>query len=145
MRDPSSQELEQLTKQIEEMGDGTFWTYLGCKLNRLDDGHVEIGLDVQAQHLNHMGIMHGGVHATLLDSAMGLVAMASRPGQCVVTTNLNVHYAAPIRPGTVTVHAEIVHSSRNLLTAQGKIFGSDGQFCSLCTGTFRIQKQNVRG
>src|SRR5690554_1323967 len=46
--------------------------------------------------LNPLGILHGGVTAVLLDSAMGW-SIADRSGRQLVTVQLNVHYVKPGR------------------------------------------------
>lgn len=123
---------------LERSANGTFWTYLGCKLVKWDGRQVVITLDVQPHHLNLIGILHGGVHSSLLDNAMGLAAMASRPQEKVVTAVLNVHFVSPIRTGLATVTAEIVHSTRKGITAQGRIMDADGRLGSIGTGSFRV-------
>ncbi|MNR64589.1 Thioesterase superfamily protein [compost metagenome] len=69
---------------------------------------------------------------------MGLVAMAAKPNESVVTTNLNLHYMAPIAKGEMKVTAEIVHSSGRMITTQGHVYNEEGQLCAFGTGTFRI-------
>jgi uncharacterized protein (TIGR00369 family) len=131
--------LAAYVKRLEESAKGTFWEYIGANLSALDASRVVITLSLQPHHLNHMGIMHGGVHATLLDSAMGLAAMASRPKDRIVTTNLNIHYLAPVDGGgVVTVTSEVLHISRKLITTQGQVFNEKGELCAHGTGTFRV-------
>ncbi|WP_159881740.1 PaaI family thioesterase [Paenibacillus puerhi] len=123
---------------MEQSAVGTFWTHIGAELRTLSAERVEVALEVQPHHLNTLGILHGGVSATLLDSAMGLVAMAARPQDTVVTTNLHLHYVAPVEQGALKVTAEIVHSSRKLITAQGHVYDDKGALCTFGTGTFRV-------
>ncbi|MEK8129192.1 PaaI family thioesterase [Paenibacillus filicis] len=131
-------EATDFLKRLEREAEGTFWTFIGAELQALDPERVRVTLSVQPHHLNTIGLLHGGVSATLLDSAMGLVGMAARPDDTVVTTNLHLHYLAPVKRGTVTVTAEIVHSSRKLITAQGHIYDEQGALCTFGTGTFRV-------
>jgi uncharacterized protein (TIGR00369 family) len=134
----SSFNLEEFSKKLKDAAESTFWGYLGCELIHLTEREVEVALDIQDHHMNPIRILHGGVHASLLDNAMGLVAMAARPEYNIVTTNLNVHFAAPIHKGKIKVAAEIVHMSRKMLTVQGHIWDANGEFCTLGTGTFRV-------
>ncbi len=116
----------------------TFWGYLGCELGSLDEHRAVITLEVKEHHLNPLGILHGGVHAALLDSAMGLAAMAARPDDNVVTASLNIHYTAPIEKGKVTAVAEILHMSGKMITAQGTLTDEKNTLCSLATASFRV-------
>jgi uncharacterized protein (TIGR00369 family) len=129
--------LESYAKILQQKAQGTFWSYLGCELVKMETDKVIITIDIQDHHLNHLDILHGGVHSSLLDNAMGLVAMAARPEEKIVTTNLNVHFVAPAHKGKVTVVAEIVHISRKMITAKGTLTKENGDICSFGTGSFR--------
>ena len=120
------------------MAKGTFWDYVGCEVVEINDKYVVVSLDILPHHLNLIGILHGGVHATLIDSTMGFIAMLARPEHSVVTVNLNLNYVAPIEKGKVLVTAEIVHASRKLITTQAFARREDGELLALGTGTFRV-------
>ncbi|MFD3257028.1 PaaI family thioesterase [Paenibacillus lentus] len=120
------------------MAKNTFWDYLGCQIAEIREGKVVVTLDIQPHHLNLIGIVHGGVHATLIDSAMGLVAMLARPRDSVVTTNLSMNYVAKAERGRIEVTAEIVHSSRKSISTQAYARMQNGELCAFGTGTFRV-------
>jgi uncharacterized protein (TIGR00369 family) len=129
-----SEDMQALAKAAAS----TFWGYLGCRVEQAEERRVIISLDVQDHHLNLIGILHGGVHAGLLDNAMGLVAMTARPREKVVTTNLNTQYVAPGGKGKVMVFAEVVHMSGRMITTQGRVESEDGELYALGTGSFRV-------
>ncbi|WP_052339906.1 PaaI family thioesterase [Gorillibacterium massiliense] len=122
----------------EKSSKNTFWDYLGCEIEDLQMSKVVVSLMIQPHHLNLIGILHGGVHATMIDSAMGLVAMLVRPDASIVTVNLNMNYLAPMTEGRIKVEAEIVHASRKLMTAQAFARKDNGELCAFGTGTFRV-------
>ncbi|MEF3301583.1 PaaI family thioesterase [Paenibacillus sp. GYB003] len=131
-------DLDRFVRSMEEAAKGTFWEELGCSLERVEPGLTVVTLDVTGRHLNGIGILHGGVHASLLDNAMGITAMVARPRDKVVTTNLNVHYLSPLVPGKVTVTAELIHQSRKMVTVFGKIEDAQGRLGSWGSGSFRV-------
>ena len=49
-----------------------FHSWVGMELVRAEPGRVEIGLDAADHHLNLQGLLHGGIVATLADTATGL-------------------------------------------------------------------------
>ncbi|AFH64681.1 PaaI family thioesterase [Paenibacillus caseinilyticus] len=124
---------------------GTFWDHVGGEVTEFGADRVAAALKIEAHHLNMLGILHGGVHAALLDSIMGLMAMAVRPLEAVVTTNLNLHYLSSVRKGTVTVSAEVIHQSRRMVTTQGYVHAEDGTLCAYGTGTFRVLESSAGG
>ena len=123
---------------LSELARRTFWGYVGCELEYMEDSKVVVTLEVQEHHLNLIGILHGGVHATLLDSAMGILAMTARPGERVVTSSLNIHFTSPVRIGKVTVIAEILHKSGKTITTQGKLRSDTDTLCAFATASFRV-------
>jgi uncharacterized protein (TIGR00369 family) len=127
-------ELERWRKKAES----TFWGLLGCEFEKLTDTQLTVSLDIKPHHLNLIGILHGGVHATMIDSAMGLMAMVARPQDNVVTTNLNLNYVAPTGKGRILVTAEIVHISRKMITTQAYARTENGDLLAFGTGTFRV-------
>lgn len=129
---------EQYVRRLEAEAKGTFWEELGCVLVRAEPGKTIVTLEAAKRHLNGIGILHGGVHASLLDNAMGITAMTARPHEKVVTTNLNVHYLSPLAPGKVTVTAELIHQTRRMITVYGKIEDGQGRIGSWGSGSFRV-------
>ncbi|CDN42923.1 MULTISPECIES: PaaI family thioesterase [Paenibacillus] len=130
-----------LAKQMaiwEEAAKESFWGFLGAEMQQLENGRCVVYLDVQPHHMNLIGILHGGVYATLIDSAMGMAAMAAHPETAVVTTNLNLNYVSPIREGRLIVSAEIVHQSRKMISTQAYARTEQGDLCAFGTGTFRV-------
>lgn len=128
------------TKKAES----TFWGWIGCEFERLSERQVVVSLDVRPHHLNLIGILHGGVHATLLDSAMGLMAMVVRPDDSVVTTHLNINYVAPTGLGRIVVEAEIAHESRKSVTTLARARTASGELLAFGTGTFRVVEGRER-
>ena len=65
------------------------------RLQRGDKGYAEVALTVGPQHLNRLGVMHGGVLATLIDTVTGFaVAFADSPEHIkpAVTLTLNTQF-----------------------------------------------------
>ena len=70
-------------------------------------GHVKFVCDVDENHANFIGLVHGGVGAALVDIAGGAVAMTLlEPGETLLTTDLSVRYLQPAVLGMGAMHAE---------------------------------------
>lgn len=118
--------------------EGTFWEVLGCKVHRVDETGIAASMFVQPMHLNHVGYMHGGVHATALDSIMGVAASAALYGEAVVTTQLTLHYILPVYAEEIRIEAEPIEQSRRSITVQGRILNGEGSVAAAAIGSFRI-------
>lgn len=124
--------------KLAQAAESTFWGYLGAQLESTDDDQVRISLEVKSHHMNLIGMVHGGVLSSLLDNAMGIAAMRARPEEKTVTTNLNVHFVAPMREGKLYVTAHVVHQSNKSLTIYGEVTDDQGMLGTMGTGSFRV-------
>ena len=97
---------------------------LGAELGGIEEGAVSFLLEPQEFHYNPIGGVHGGVIATLLDSAMGCAVHSTLPaGVGYGTTDLQVRYLRGITVATGRVRCEgtVVHRGSRLVTAEGRI------------------------
>lgn len=129
---------EAVMQRMMKAAEGTFWDHLGCELMEVNSEGIKIRLDARKQHLNLIGIVHGGVTSSLLDNAMGMAAMLARPKDKVVTTNLNIHFVSPLKEGPLFVTAEVVHESNKIITATGRVTDEEGNLGTMGTGSFRV-------
>ena len=136
--DEQNERVNKRLQQLAAAAEPTFWGFLGCEFVSMKDHVITIALEAKPHHLNPIGIVHGGVLSTLLDNAMGIVVLTARPEEKSVTTNLNVNFVAPLYEGRLLVTAELVHQSRKMITAQGRVVDQKGNLGTIGTGTFRI-------
>ena len=119
----------------------SFWGHLGCKLEHLDQDEVVLSLEIKKHHLNLIGIVHGGVTSALVDNAMSLVVILSRPRQVAVTTNLNIQYLSSVKEGKIYASAKIVESTPKLSTVSCLVKNEAGDIVVMGYGTFRVVKE----
>lgn len=92
----------------------------------------------QLKHYNPLGSVHGGWYATLLDSALGCAVHTTMPAGMAYTTaelSVNIVRAASARSGPLRAIGQVVHSGRQLATAEARIVGADGKLYAHGTTT----------
>ncbi len=92
----------------------------------------------QLKHYNPLGSVHGGWYATLLDSAVGCAVHTTMPvGRAYTTAELSVNIvrAASHQSGPLRAIGTVVHTGRQLATAEGRIVGADGRLYAHATTT----------
>ncbi|XP_034657237.1 acyl-coenzyme A thioesterase 13 [Drosophila subobscura] len=78
------------------------------------DGRAFGEFTVQKEHLNHQGILHGGLTGTIVDN-ISTYAMMSRGSHPGVTANLNVSYLSAAKPGEIVeIDARTVRTGRKM-------------------------------
>lgn len=104
-----------------------------------DDHSCEITIPINETVNNNLNILHGGITATVLDTAMGSLANYLLPeGFGAVTNQLNIHYTAPGTGDLLRCKAEIIHQGSKTMVISGEAFRSDGKKIAYATGTFFI-------
>jgi uncharacterized protein (TIGR00369 family) len=94
-----------------------------------------------AEFFNPMGTVHGGWFATLLDSAMGCAVHTLLPaGRGYTTTGLSVNLVKALTPKVQRVRAigKVLHSGRQLASAEARLVGPDGTLYAHATATCLI-------
>ena len=85
------------------------------------------------------GFAHGGVSASLIDSAVGLALCTMiDKGDLITTIDLNVNFLAPAKPGQLTARGEIVHKGRRIAVGDAKVTDESGRLVSKGTATYMI-------
>jgi uncharacterized protein (TIGR00369 family) len=103
---------------------------LGMSVVELEEGRVVFGTRSGPAFGNPLGTLHGGITATLLDSAMGCAVQSALPaGVGYTTLDLNVTYLRAVALDGVDLGAEgrVVHLGGRVATAEGRLAvgGSD--------------------
>lgn len=109
---------------------------------KLENHSCEITIPLNSATHNNLNIVHGGITATVLDTAMGSLANYLLPeGYGAVTNQLNIHYIAPGIGDQLHCKAEIIHQGTKTIVITGEACRSDGRKIAHATGTFFIIKK----
>ncbi len=109
------------------------------------DGRAIARLEVADQHLNRRGMVHGGVIATLVDTAIGrAIASVVGPDASIVTANLSIAFLAPCREEPIEATGRAVCRGRRLLYGEAEVLAG-GRLVARAHGTWYARRaSNVR-
>lgn len=123
---------------MAENGPGGYAAVLGVRDQQADEGRARLELDATAQHLNPAGTVHGGVLATLVDTAMGAAVRSSTGDDDVpATSQLTITYLRPAKPGALTVTAEVRKQGEHLTVCEADV-EQDGKALVHAVATFAL-------
>jgi len=109
----------------------------------LAEGRAVFAVDPAEYHYNPIGVVHGGLAATLLDSAMGCAVHSMLPaGTGYTTLELKVNFIRAITAETGRVRAEgkLIHLGARTATAEGRVIDESGKLYAHATTTCLILK-----
>ena len=92
---------------------------LRLKFHKQEDGSVWGDFLADTKFESYSGIVHGGIIATLLDSAITHCLFVK--GIPAVTGRLSIKYSIPIRTGSIVrLEAKMVNTFRKIFILEGK-------------------------
>lgn len=103
---------------------------LNFYLTAVSDGEAIFVGEPAEFHYNPIGFVHGGLAATLLDSAMSCAVQTKIPqGGAYTTLELKVNFVRPITAvtGKITCIGTLIHYGRRTATAEGKLLDENGK------------------
>jgi uncharacterized protein (TIGR00369 family) len=111
---------------------------LGLRLVEADEGRVVFTAEPAEQYYNGMGVVHGGLAAGLLDTALGCAINTTMPaGRRFTTLELKVNYTRPLTSavGTVRCEAKVIHVGSRVATAEARVVDRQGKLYAHGTTT----------
>lgn len=118
---------------------------IGYKLRNRATSYAELELAVEAKHLNRLDVPHGGVLATLIDTAAGIAVAMSRGTEQIVpsvTISLSMQFLGQAKLGdTLITTGRHISGGRTIAHATAEIATQDGKLVARGDATFRILSQ----
>ncbi|MGY1836140.1 PaaI family thioesterase [Blastococcus sp. SYSU DS0510] len=122
----------------DDVATGGFAERLGVRPEQAGDGAARVGFEVTDEHLNPAGTLHGGVLATLVDTAMGLaVRTTTDDGEVPATSQLTVAYLRPGTTGPLQVTARLRTRGQHLTVCEADV-EQDGKALVHAVATFAL-------
>lgn len=116
-----------------------FIAHCGIEALEVVDGRTRLRLVPGPEGLNQLGIVHGGLIATLLDVAMGSAARHAA-GRAVMTLDMHVAFLSPGR-GTLFAEGRITRAGRSLIFCEADIRDEAGALVAKATGLMKPVRQ----
>ena len=134
-------EFEKLTIEEEEFAQQIIKTIpfvelLGIKLVEIERGSAVCLLTLTDKHMRGGGFLHGGVTASLIDTATAFAvgSILGTPANAV-TVDLTVHYLRPILR-EATAKARVLRAGNRLLTVSAEVFDEMGELAATALTTY---------
>jgi uncharacterized protein (TIGR00369 family) len=95
---------------------------VGVRSESGGEGSASLELVAGEEHLNPAGTVHGGVLATLVDTAMAMAARTTGDEDEVpATSQLTIAYLSPGRPGRMVARAQVRTRGEHLLVCDADV------------------------
>lgn len=110
---------------------------LGMSLESLRTDEAVASLEMRDDLRQPIGPLHGGVTATLIDTAMAFaVRTRVQPTEGTATIDLTVHYLRPHTEGKVTCTARVVKAGKRIFTVNADVVNEQGKLVATALSTY---------
>lgn len=115
---------------------------MGMDLVEVEEGWCRFTTTPGPQHTNPVGVVHGGMLATLMDAVTGVAVQSHLPPAAgYSTTDLHVRYVRRVVPGEVVeATGRTLHVGRTMATAQGEARDQDGRLLGTGTASYFLHR-----
>jgi uncharacterized protein (TIGR00369 family) len=117
---------------------------MGFRLTEVIEGRAVFTAVPAEYHYNPIGVVHSGLAATLLDSAMGCAVQSTLPaGAGYTTLDINVNFVRPLTrdTGVVTCEGTVIYLGGRMATAQARLSDAAGNLYAHGTTTCLIMRR----
>ena len=114
---------------------------VGFRFEEVENGRIVMSLVPDEVHYNPLGMVHGGITATLLDTVMGCAVHSTLPaGRGYTTLSIGVNYirAVTVATGRVIATGTIEHAGRSTAIARGTLHDEKGRLMATSETTCMI-------
>jgi uncharacterized protein (TIGR00369 family) len=111
---------------------------LGFTLVEVEPGRAVFEVTPGERHYNPIGVVHGGLAMTLLDSAMGCSVQTQMPaggGYTTLEAKTNLVRAITAETGLLRAIGKVVHVGKRIATAEARLEDKAGKLYAHATTT----------
>lgn len=122
---PMTEDRFSVAASVEK--NSTFAKFLGLRVEELGDGRCRTVLELRPEHLNHGGVVHGGLYGVVADHTAGVAASTVLPPDMrVVTSEYKINLLRPGDCEALRAEGSVIKSGRRLIVGEAKIWGEKG-------------------
>lgn len=122
---------------IERVNTLPFAQLIGMRLVDIRPNEAVIEIEMRDDLRQPSGVLHGGVTATLIDTAMAFaVRTYLTDTEPTATIDLTVHYLRPHIEGKAICTARVVRPGKRIFTVSAEVHNADGKLIATGLSTY---------
>ena len=114
-----------------------FLKLLGIEVESVGPGTSTLVVHVRDELMRNDNIIHGGVMASLIDSAFAFAIIPILDeGERTVTVDMTIHYLRPVSSGAAKAVARVVRAGRRVITVSAELFDENEKLAATALSTY---------
>ncbi len=129
--------LEQRAFAENALHNLSFAKLIGMRLIELEPDLATISIEMRDDLRQPSGVLHGGVTATLIDTAMAFAVRTRLAiNEATATIDLTIHYVRPHLEGTFICTARVVRAGKRIFTVSADVHNDEGKLIATGLSTY---------
>jgi len=125
-------------KRIEDaLSTVPFAKLLGIKLDSVEPGDATLSLQIRDDFKQNAGVVHGGVIASLIDSATAFAIIPLlNHDERTTTVDLTISYLRPLTAGSMVARAKVLRAGTRLIVVSAELFDDGRNLAATALSTY---------
>lgn len=133
---------EHIAELIKVINEGPFFRLVCLEICEIKPGASIVEVELNTNHHNLFGNVHGGVYATLIDVAAYWAAYCDLDENTGVTSlDLHIDDLAGVKKGRLRVEGELIKAGRNVCFTKATIFDSEHKILAVGSSKLMVSEK----
>ncbi|MGI8655896.1 MAG: PaaI family thioesterase [Pyrinomonadaceae bacterium] len=130
----SEKQLARIREQFEQV---PLARLIGLQLGHVARGTATLRIIVRDELKQNKGLLHGGVIASLIDTAAAFAALTVlEESEQAATIDLTIHYLRPVTTGEINARATVLRAGRRIIFLNAEVFDEPQTLVATAVTTF---------
>lgn len=130
--------LERLIRQGEN---SPFYQLLNMKIEEVGENYARLAIQIDKRHIQLLDTVHGGVIASLADSAAAWAIYGSNISEGVpITVEMKINFLKPINSGKLVAEARNIHKGSRICVSDVDVKNGEGDMIAKSLVTYYLLK-----
>lgn len=118
-----------------------FYQLLNMRIEEVRDNYARLSIKIGEKHIQFQGAVHGGVIASLADSAAAWAVYGSNNLEGTpVTVEMKINFLKPVQSGKLVAEARNIHRGSRIFVGDVEIKNSEGDLIAKSLVTYYVLK-----
>lgn len=134
--------MQSSIKKLIKYGESSaFYKLLNMKIEEACDNYARLSIEIEEKHVQFQGAVHGGVIASLADSAAAWAIYGSNNLKGTpVTVEMKINFLIPVQSGKLIAEARNVHEGSKIFVSDVDVKNEKGDLVAKSLVTYYLLK-----
>jgi uncharacterized protein (TIGR00369 family) len=139
-KEPNVQPNPEYIKELQTIvAEAPFPKHMSMRLVEMDVGMATIELDLSMVHLQPFGLVHGGVIATIIDTATFWAVFMGIPEDAgLVNVDLKLNYLKSVTKGRLRAEGRSIREGKTICYSEARVYDELGSLTAHGTSTLMV-------